>query len=412
MENFVARQPIFDTRNDVYAYELLYRKDMARNTFDEAMDPDQASTRTLINSFVEIGLDNLTGGRKAFVNFTEKLLLYSIPTLLSPDLLVIEVLETIPPTQEVIEACVRLKNAGFQIAMDDFILSDATRVFLDYADIVKIDFLQTSLVDVESMVRHVRERHGYRKQAQPLRLLAEKIENNDIFNTAKEMGFEYFQGYYFSKPVIVAGRSISPTTINRVRLLQLSMKKDFDFDEVADVIRQDVALSYRLLQFANSAYFGFSTVISNIQQSLVVLGTNEVRKWMALMCLVELNQDKTPELTRMSLIRARFLELIAPLTGNAAKAETLYMMGMFSLIDVLMEMPMEEVFAQIHVDNAVSEPLLSRKGYDHELLRLIEYYERGDFEAAAAKATAVPLPEDKLADAYLEAVQWSSFLGV
>ncbi|MDR1728094.1 MAG: HDOD domain-containing protein [Acidobacteriota bacterium] len=412
MENFVARQPIFDISNDVYAYELLYRKNMAVNAFDETMDLDQASTRTLINSFVDIGLDKLTGGRKAFVNFTEKLLRYGIPSLLSPDQLVIEVLENIPPTKEVLDACVRLKNAGFTIAMDDFILDDETSTFLDFADIVKVDFLQTPVSDIAILAQYVHELRDMRPPSQPLRLLAEKIENNDIFAIAKDMGFEYFQGYYFSKPVIVAGRSLSPTAINRVRLLQLSMQQVVNFDDVADVIKQDVALSYRLLQFVNSAYFGFHAVISNIQQALVVLGTTEVRKWMALMCLIELNQDKTAELTRMALIRARFLELIAPVAGRGLRAETFYLMGMFSLMDVLMEMPMDEVFSQIHVDDAVSAPLLAREGPDYELLHLIELYERGDFDSAADLASSLSLPVDKLADTYLEAVQWSSILAI
>jgi EAL and modified HD-GYP domain-containing signal transduction protein len=190
------------------------------------------------------------------------------------------------------------------------------------------------------------------------------------------------------------------------------MNKDFRFEEVADVIRHDVALSYRLLQFVNSANFGFRTVISNIQQALVVLGTSEVRKWMALVCLIELNQDKTPELTRMSLIRARFLEMVALFTGDEKRAEVLYMLGMFSLMDTIMEMSMTEVFSQIHVEESVSVPLISQSGKDYKLLRLIELYEHGDFDAAAAEAEALSLPENKLADAYLEAVQWTTKLGI
>jgi EAL and modified HD-GYP domain-containing signal transduction protein len=282
MDTFVARQPIFDNRNDVYAYELLYRKDAVRNYFDVSADPDHASKRTLINSFVEIGLDKLTGGRKAFVNFTEHLLLDGTHELLPPELLTVEILENIIPTPEILEACARIKQGGFQIALDDFVFSEINHAFFDYADIIKIDFLQTPLSDVAALTQILRDRQASGKCAKPIKLLAEKIENEEILNTAIEMGFEYFQGYYFSKPVIVAGRSINPTAINRMRLLQLSLKKDFHFDDVADVIKQDVALSYRLLQFVNSAHFGFRTIISNIQQALVVLGTSEVRKWMAL----------------------------------------------------------------------------------------------------------------------------------
>jgi EAL and modified HD-GYP domain-containing signal transduction protein len=412
MDIFVARQPIFDTQNDVYAYELLYRKDAIKNYYDASADPDQASKLTLINSFVEIGMDKLTGGRRAFVNFTEKLLLEDIAKLMSPEMLTVEVLETIIPTPEVIEACVRLRQLGFQIAMDDFVLDETSRTFIEYADIIKVDFLLSSLPDIAALVEFVRNRPSSAKSARPIRLLAEKIENNDILNTAMEMGFEYFQGYYFSKPVIVSGHSINPMTINIVRLLQLSTGKDFNFNDVAEVVKHDVALSYRLLQFINSSFFGFRKVISNIQQALVVLGTAEARKWVMLMCLIELNQNKTSELTRMSLIRARFLELIAPLTGNEKRADTFYLLGMFSLMDAIMEMTMAEVFAQIHVNASVSEPLISRSGRDYELLRLIELYEQGDFDTASTQAESLSLPESKLAAAYMEAVQWTNKLGI
>ena len=412
MDTFVARQPIFDTKNDVYAYELLYRKDAVKNFYDMSSDPDQASKHTLINSFLEIGLDKLTGGRKAFVNFTKHLLLDGTPELLSPELLTVEILENISPTPEILDACARMKRNGFQIALDDFVFSEINHVFFDYADIIKVDFLQTPLSDIARLVQTLRDRQKSGKHVRPIKLLAEKIENKDIFNTALEMGFEYFQGYYFSKPVIVAGHSINPATINRMRLIQISMKKDFCFDDVADVVKHDVALSYRLLQFVNSANFGFRTVISNIQQALVVLGIAEVRKWMALICLIELNQDKTPELTRMSLIRARFLELVALFSGNVKRAETFYLLGMFSLMDTIMEMPMTEVFSQIHVDESVSGPLISQSGSDYELLHLIELYEKGDFDSAAAQAETLSLPESRLADAYLEAVQWTTKLRI
>ena len=412
MDTFVARQPIFDTKNDVYAYELLYRKDDVQNYFDASVDQDQASKRTLINSFVDIGLDKLTGGRKAFVNFTKHLLIDEVPELLPPKLLTVEILETIEPTPDVLEACSRIKRNGFQIAMDDFVFTETTEAFFTYADIIKVDFLLTPLPDITLLVQYLRDRQTSGKQAQPIKLLAEKIENEQIFNTALEMGFEYFQGYYFSKPVIIAGQSMNPTAINRIRLLHLLLDNDFQFDDVADVVKHDVALSYRLLQFVNSANFSFQTVISNIQQALVVLGIAEVRKWMTLTCLVDLNQDKTPELTRMSLIRARFFELVAQFSGKRTNTETLYLLGMFSLMDAIMEMPMKEVFTQIHVDKSVWEPLIFRTGDNFELLRLIELYELGDFDAASAQAKNMSLPENKLADAYLEAVQWTTQLGI
>jgi EAL and modified HD-GYP domain-containing signal transduction protein len=410
MESFVARQPIFDKHNEVYAYELLYRKDRAKNAYDESIDADQASTRTIINGFVEIGLDKLTNGRKAFVNFTEKLLLDNIPALLPPQYLVVEVLENIKPTPEVLRACAGLKRAGFKIALDDFIICDENLVFLDYADIIKVDFITTSLEDIVNFIKYLNGKE--RPRSRPLRLLAEKIENNEMYSIALRMGFHYFQGYFFSKPVIVEGRSINPMAINRLRIMQISMKKDFEFQELADVIRQDVALSFRLLKLVNSAYFAFSTAVSNVQQALVILGSIEVRKWVALMCLMEVNPDKTIEITRMSLVRARFLELLAPKVDKRADSENLYLMGMFSLMDVMMDSPMSEVLAQMNLGDTVTRPLLEKSGDFYEMLRIVEEYERGEFDVAVAHAKRFGLDEGDLMNAYVEALQWSSMLGV
>jgi EAL and modified HD-GYP domain-containing signal transduction protein len=394
----------------VYAYELLYRKDRAKNAYDESIDADQASTRTIINGFVEIGLDKLTNGRKAFVNFTERLLLDNIPALLPPQYLVVEILENIKPTPEVLGACERLKRAGFKIALDDFIICEENLAFLEYADIIKVDFITTPLVDIVNFIKYLRENEQGRSD--PLRLLAEKIESNEMYDIATRMGFHYFQGYFFSKPVIVAGRSISPMAINRLRIMQVTMKSDFEFEELADIIRQDVALSFRLLKLVNSAYFAFNVAVSNIQQALVILGSIEVKKWAALMCLMEVNPDKTVEITRMSLVRARFLELLAAKVGKEADSENLYLMGMFSLMDVMMDSPLSDVLAQMNLDEAVTRPLLEKSGDFYEMLRIVEAYERGEFDAAVDRARFFDLDEGILMHAYVEALQWSSLLGI
>jgi EAL and modified HD-GYP domain-containing signal transduction protein len=410
MESFVARQPIFDKQNEVYAYELLYRKDRAKNAFDESIDADQASTKTIINSFVEIGIDRLTNGRKAFVNFTERLLLDNVPALLPPQFLVVEVLENIKPTPEVLDACVRLKRAGFKIALDDFIICDENLVFLDYADIIKVDFIATPLEDIVNFIKYLREKDN--RRSEPLQLLAEKIENNGMYDIAVRLGFHYFQGYFFSKPVIVEGRSINPMAINRLRIMQIAMKPDFEFQELADIIRQDIALSFRLLKLVNSAYFAFSTAVNNIQQALVILGSTEVKKWVALMCLMEANPDKTVEITRMALVRARFLELLAPKVGKANDSENLYLIGMFSLMDVMMETPMDQILSQMNLGDVVTRPLVEKSGEAYEMLRIIEEYERGEFDAAVEQAESFGLGEADLMPPYVEALQWTSLLGI
>ncbi|MDR3294215.1 MAG: HDOD domain-containing protein [Clostridiales Family XIII bacterium] len=410
MEMCVARQPIFDRKNEVYGYELLYRKDSTHNAFDQTVDADQASTETIINSFVEIGLEKLTNGRMAFVNFTENLILKDIPSLLPPKLLVVEILENIKPEQSVLRACVRLKQAGYLIAVDDFIVNEENLAFLDYADIVKIDFLATGMEAIYYVVDLIKKKK--RSGAKSPILLAEKIENNNMYQIALRMGFHYFQGYYFSKPVIVEGRSLQPSAINRLRIFQLAMKPEFEFQDLAEVIRQDVSLSYRLLRLVNSAYFAFGGPVENIQQALVILGSAEIKKWVALMCLLDANPDKTVELTRMSLVRARFLELVAARLGREKESETLYLMGMFSLMDVIMDCPMEEILRQIHIDKKISAPLIEETGEYYELLLIIRDYERGDFEGAFQKGSRFGLQQADMANAYMEAIQWVGLLDI
>jgi EAL and modified HD-GYP domain-containing signal transduction protein len=410
MEAFVARQPIFNRQNEVFAYELLYRSDKAANVYDDAIDPDQATMKTVINGFLEIGLEKLTNGKKAFVNFTEKLILDDMPMLLPSDLLVVEILENIKPTGEVIAACRKLKEAHYRIALDDFIICEDNFKFLETADIVKVDFLSTDLDVIEAFVKYMNAPRD-RRYKPPL-LLAEKIENYTMYQKAVDMGFHYFQGYFFSKPVIVEGRTLNPMAVNKMKIVQLSMKPDLDFVELSDVIRQDVALSYRLLKLVNSAYFAFSSKVSNIKQALVILGSVEIKKWVALICLIEINPDKTVEITRMSLVRARFLELIAPLAGMSAESETLYLIGMFSMIDVIMESPMEDIMSQMHLDKEVAGPLISKSGGCYDLLRIIMHYERGDFEEAVDIASGMGIEERALVGTYVEAVQWNGLLGI
>ena len=409
MEAFVARQPIFNKNNEVFAYELLYRKDKEHNSFDNAVDPDMASGITIINSFVEIGLSKLTNGRKAFINCTETLLLNNVPALLPTDLLVVEILEDIKATPEMLAACEQLKKAGYQLALDDYILSADNEDFIKYADIIKLDFITLEVHEIAKFVDYL---HCRRDLEQKPILLAEKIENEEMFNIAVKLGFTYFQGYYFSKPVIVSGRTLNPISIHRIQIMKMVMQEELDFDHLTEIVRKDVALSFRLLKLVNSAYFAFSTRINNIHQALVILGSLAIKKWMALLCLSEINPSKTTELTRMSIVRARFLEYIALEVSLESEAETLYMIGMFSLLDVIMESPMDEILQQLSLDSNVTETLIRREGLYYEFLHIIIDYEKGLFDSALERASKFSIAKETLSRGYIEAVEWESLLGI
>jgi EAL and modified HD-GYP domain-containing signal transduction protein len=408
MDTFVARQPIFGLSKQVYGYELLYRNSLDQNCFDENINADEASSRTILNSFVEIGLSKLTSGRKAFVNFTEHLLEEMVPLILPKEILVVEILETIQPTPEILESCRALKEAGYTIALDDFIICEENYPFLEFADVIKVDFITTTLQDIYAFVTLLPQITAFRSQ--PICLLAEKVEDFQTYQIAVEMGFQLFQGYYFSKPVIVSGKTLSPLVINQYRVLALANTDEIDFPKMARLISKDVALSFRLLKIVNSAYFSPGRKIRGILHALVSLGSKEIRKWAALLCVMGDPEDSMPELTRMALIRAYFLGAIAPKVNMGNQSEALHLLGLFSLIDVMMECPMNEVLAQIQLEDSITYPLLEQCGKSWDLLSMVIEYEHGDFQGAARISQQYNLEPMILGRAYMDAIDYVTLL--
>lgn len=400
MGNYIARQPIFNKRLGIYGYELLHRSDYDATAF-EATNGDKASSETIVNSFHKIGIDKVTGGKRAFVNFTENLLLEGVATILPSRILVVELLENILPTPEVIQACELLRYKGYTLALDDFILEEAYRPLIEVADIIKIDFLATPLYQIEVFANSMRDSN--------IMLLAEKLETQDLFDKAVKMGFSLFQGYFFSKPDnLKGGKTLTSLKLTCLKLITLIFEPTINFSTLADTLKHDVALSYQLLKVVNSAFFGLRYTVSNIKQALAILGMDEVKKWITLVSLVEIKEDKPDELIRLSLSRARFLELVAPLAGFGSESENLYMIGLLSLMDVIVDMPMEDVLAETHVSPAIATPLLTKTGPYGELLMMILNYEEGKWDASLAIAEKYKLPRQKLTDIYLRSLEWAN----
>ncbi|MDR0859055.1 MAG: HDOD domain-containing protein [Oscillospiraceae bacterium] len=401
MANCIARQPIKLANGETYGYELLYRADTTAVAFDESFDGDKASSNTIITSFLELGITNVTDGKKAFVNFTEELLTSGLATLLPKEMLVIEVLETILPTKEVVTACVNLRSLGYKIALDDFILEDEYRGLLNVADIVKVDFMLTSREDIHTFVNSLSD-------FKALTLLAEKIETKDDFNFALSEGFELFQGYYFSRPVIMANKNteIEPNKANCLRLMNVTMSEEATFDTLADIIQQDAALTYKLLRVINSAYYGLSHKISNVKQAVGLLGFKELRKWSMLTMMAQAQGNGDPELIKMSLIRAHMMELTAK--KLKLNHDDSFMVGMMSLMDAVMGIEMSEVIERANLAEAISIPLLERSGVTGELLEMTIAYTIGDFDKADDIADDYKLTLDDVSDFYLSAIDWES----
>jgi c-di-GMP-related signal transduction protein len=298
-KTFMARQPIFDRRKNIYGYELLFRHGL-ENFFDETLDKDYASSKVLLDSFLVFDLNDLTRGKRAFLNFTERVLLSEVANSFPKNTIIIELLENIEPTPEIVAACAKLKSKGYLLALDDFQYHPRFKPLIQLADIIKVDFLIT---------RGEKERQDIiKKSGDRVIYLAEKVETLEEYNQAREMGYTYFQGYYFSRPVIVAGKEIPSHKLNLVQILKEIHQPEMDFIQLGNIIQRDVSLSYKLLRFINSAAFGIPNEIHSIRHALNLLGINEFKKWIPLVLLSQMGSDKPNELMINSLIRANGIQ--------------------------------------------------------------------------------------------------------
>lgn len=393
---FVARQPIFTRQGDVFGYELLFRAG-AENVFG-AEDGNQATAEVIAGDILTFGLEQLSGGKPAFINFTRDLLLGDYYTLL-PRGTVIEVLEDIEPDDDVIKACRRLRADGYQLALDDLSSTDGYRALLDLADIVKVDF---RLVAPERRASLTRELRAGRGRAQ---LLAEKVETPAEFNEAMELGYDYFQGYFFSRPTMFSGREIPPFKLNLLELTHAVRKPDFDFAEVEAIVKRDVSLSYKMLRFANSAAFGLRQRIKSVKHALVMLGQEEVARAVSLLAIAGLGADRPEELAVRSLTRATLCEAIHPLLDSVDERVDLFLLGMFSLVDAILERPMGEIVPLLPTSPAVDAALLGREGPLGKVLELVEAYEQANWGRVSDLAQRLRLTAGDLTEPYLNAVR-------
>ena len=399
MDAFVARQPILDRQKKIFAYELLFRS--GTDNFYQSVDGESATAQVVANSFWVIGLDALTGGKMGFINFTEQSLKDQTPTLIPNDKIAVEILETVEPEEEVIAACRNLKEAGYLLALDDFVYAEKFQPLLELADIIKVDFLISSLPEISALLRHLKNRR--------VKLLAEKVETQEIFEWAYDRGFDYFQGYFFSKPVIVKGQDIPGNKVTFLLLMQEVNKPadQFDFEQIEAVVKRDVSLSYNLLKYINSVAFGLRHPVKSIKHALVYLGMDGIKRWINLFALRGLGADKPDTLIIISIIRARFCELMAGPAGFPGREFELFLLGMFSLIDAFLDKEISEILAELPLVADVRDALLTHQGRLWDLLTLVVAYEKGQWVIFSAAAKKMGLNEEVIKKTYFQAVAWA-----
>jgi c-di-GMP-related signal transduction protein len=396
MDLFIARQPIFTVQLAVYAYELLFRSSPA-NYFPD-VNHTHASARVIADSLFNVGFETLTGGKLVFINLTRDLLVSDAWALLPNNDAVLEILETVTPDDDVIAACRRVKAAGYQIALDDFVDAEGYAPLVTLADIIKVDVLATTPARRLAMVARYAPRG--------IRLVAEKVETQEMFHEAVEQGYTYFQGYFFARPAMLQARSAPEFQLTYLRLLQEAARPDPDLQRIAAVISQDVTLSYRLLRRINSAYYGVRGNVTSILEAVRLLGVNDLRRWGSLLFLATLGVNKPPELLVESALRAHFCESLAADTGLAEHQDDLFILGMFSLLDALLDRPFSALVGELPLASDVKAALLGESNPLRGVLECVVSYISGDWTNLPGRVAMLGCAEGTFPTRYREALTW------
>jgi len=389
---FVGRQPIYTRELDVYAYELLFRSGESNRA--DITNGDRATSQVILNAFMEIGLDTVVGQKLAFINLTRDFILQDYSRVFPADRVVMEVLEDIPVDAELIAAVRRLSTQGYTIALDDFIYHDDLQPLVEIADIIKVDVLALDRMAVQEHAALLRQYN--------VKLLAEKVETQDDFKYCRDLGFDYFQGYFFCRPEIIKGQRVPANRLVTLQTLAKLQNPDVDFRELEEIISRDVSLSYKLLRVINSAFYALPRRVDSLRRALAMLGTRMITTWVSLIILSGID-DKPHELMVTAMVRAKMCEMLAQALAQAGK-EAFFTVGLFSALDALMDSPMQEVLQSLPLSDDVKAALLSYEGLLGTALRCVLSYERGEWH----EVHCASLDRAAITDAYLQAIAWAA----
>ncbi len=400
MDVDAARQPIFNRERELYGYELLFRSDVT-SVEDDTSDNPFTALQVLSNSLLSIGWDSVSAGKRVFVPFDRNLLLGGMASILPPEDLVVELRESVGADAEVVAACESLWKLGYAIALEDFVPQGRLDPLAQFASILKVDVGVTGKEAREEVLR------SYQESGK--KLVAQKVETLEQFQSALESGYDLFQGYFFARPALVRGRRVPMAKVACIRMLSETQKEDLDFVQLEKIIREDVSFPHSLLGFANSALFHFRAEIKSIDHALVLLGEQNVRHWIALAALPLLAQDKPAELAIHSLVRARFCERLAEAAFLEAP-KMAFLIGLFSLLDALLDVPLAEALNTAHIGPSIRNVLLESAPPQDSLsilYQLVRCYEQADWQTVGDLAAKLGLQGRAVREAYAESTLWA-----
>lgn len=397
---YVARQPIFDNQNNTYGYELLFRSGADKNVA-EIIDEDSATLCVATCGFIK-SQESLDQTKKIFINFTGNLILDQTPRGLPPRATVIELLETIVPTPELIQEIVALKQDGYVIAVDDYEGGDLQEALLDLADIIKVDIFNKSFEQIEEIYSKIKDKKALK--------LAEKVDSREILAFVKELGFDLYQGFYFSKPENLTGKKLRSSQISKLRILEVINDPDLTPERLIEIIAVDPSITYQLLRFINSAAFGLSTKIDSVSHAVTLLGIKRLKYWIRMAVMSDLmGNEHTPELYLMALNRGKLLEEMTTRgVISATSPETMFLFGLLSLIDTMLGVPLDEVLQALPLSEEIVSGYKDEGSPFNKFLQIVRAIENTDMEQLGALCADLDIEEKMVAEASITSTAWTN----
>jgi EAL and modified HD-GYP domain-containing signal transduction protein len=395
----VARQPILDRDKNLFAYELLLR-DSLENIFPEYINEDEATAKIIEGLEFNLGLESLTQGSIAFINFTHDSIINGYPLLLDKEKIVVEILETAKPGKRLLAACMDLKDKGYSIALDDYEHDSTWKHFFPYVDIIKLDYSLTSEQQFQEIITAL-------KPFPHIKLLAEKIETYAEFQHAITIGCEYYQGYFFSRPEMIKTVAFNPSQIAVVNLWSEINKAELDFKKITSIFEDDINLSFKLLRYVQSPIFKRDAAIQTIKQAILVLGIEELKRFISLLFTAQFSIGKPKALTVMALSRGRFCELMVNTTLPINSQPSAFLIGLLSLIDAMVDGDIQELMDKLPLHQDMKDAIINRKGESANFLKLCELFEKPDWENIELFCQQINVDPEQSCGLFKDALIWA-----
>ncbi len=399
---FVARQPVFDTHQDIMGYELLFR-DGEKATGATFTDHNVATSQIIADGF-SLSMEGLDKKAKALINFSEQMLLDGAPHALPSDRCLIEILENVRPTEDLIKACKELKKSGYHLALDDYDGRESLDPLLEIASIAKLDVLSLSREELGAVMGKARKNDCL--------LVAEKVESWEMHNQLKQMNFDYFQGFFFSRPELVPGRKLTSGMLTRIKILQSLANPNCNLDDLHGIIAADPSLSYRLLRLINSASFGLRNKVKNLRHAVSLLGFMPLKRWALVIILSDIDSSvKGRELQYKALLRARFMEMLSLECPNPPlQPETMFLVGLLSCLDAMLGMTMDSILSGLPLDDDITAALVEKENPAHSWIQALQAVETDRWELARMFMESNELQPLVVSKNYLRASSWAGAL--